>query len=306
MKGLFFLIVLMATQCVNAQTILDRSQKKRPEWYGRTMTDYMVVSATDKDLETAKQKALTSLKVQILQSVAQNVEYSTETIVEQLTHGQQVESNISFRQEGSTRAVSLPYISGVALSKATESYWELQEDKATHERQYVFSMLYPYPQSDYQKLKSQFEELDQKMEETVRTAEKDIQKIEEVKDIEDGINKLKEAQDYFFDKRRKDWAQQAINSYKRIYSQLVVESKRIGPREYRCWLTLEGRKIGCATMPKLKSECASNLHCASRDGEVVITFDDSDCIADEPNTILVVFTLNQRVIKYKLNINNPT
>ena len=55
MKGLFFLIVLMATQCVNAQTILDRSQKKRPEWYGRTMTDYMVVSATDKDLETAKQ-----------------------------------------------------------------------------------------------------------------------------------------------------------------------------------------------------------------------------------------------------------
>lgn len=39
------------------------------------------------------------LKIQMLESVAQNIEYSTETIIEQVTHNQDLQSYIPFTQK---------------------------------------------------------------------------------------------------------------------------------------------------------------------------------------------------------------
>lgn len=300
MKKLLFLTFLLLSTNINAQKIIDRSQKKRPDWYGVTRSGFLIVSASSTDLESAKQKSLTELKVQILQSVAQHIEYSTETIVEQLTHNQEVSSNIILKRTGAIHVADLPFISGISLSNATDSYWELSEDKTTGERAYVFSVLYPYSQTDFQALKSQFEKLDSNMEKIVYEGLDSIDKVESIEDIEDKITQLRMAQGYFFDNKRKKWSQNVLLSYKRLFSQLSFVSKKISKGKYQLWLNLNGRNIRCAIIPKLKSDCASNLQCSVENGQYMISFDDSDCIAGEENIISITLRFKESNVRYKL------
>ena len=286
----------------HAQKVIDRSQKTRPDWYGVTKEDYLVVSAIGSDLETAKQKALTEIKLEILQSVAQNVEFSTETVIEQLTRNDEVQSNISMKQTGSTRIASLPYISGVSLSNATDSYWELQQERTTGEKTYVFCVLYPYSKAEYNAMKAQFEALDEKMVKTVNDCKDHLSDVRTVEDIDNNIKQLRVGKDYFFDEKRREWAQGIISMFSRMYSQINIECEQVKKGVYQCWLTMNGKPITCATIPKLKSDCAINLKCTLKDGKYLITYDDSDCISGEENIISLTLKVGSHTLKQKLHI----
>lgn len=300
-SALGFCILLFPMEA-NAQKVTERSQKKRPDWVGITQQDYLIVSATDTDLENAKQKCLASVKVQMLESVAQNIEYSTETLVEQFTHNQDVESNISFRQQGKTSVVNLPYISGISLAKAEESYWEkVVEDGKSY---YVFSLLYPYGSSDYHALKSEFEKLDAEMEGIVKKHEAQLSDIGShigsVEDIQQGKEKLQLAKDYFFDAKRCGWTENVINQYQKLFANLTVESKRIGKCKYQCRIALEGKLLKSSMIPSMKAECATRMKCSTDGESYIVTFSDEDCIEDDSNFILMTFKWKERTLKYKL------
>lgn len=293
--GSFFLFFPLESY---SQKVTERSPKKRPDWVGITRQDYLIVSAIDADLENAKQKCLASVKVQMLESVAQNVEYSTETLVEQFTHNQDVESNISFRQQGKTSVVNLPYISGITLAKAEESYWEKITENG--ENYYVFSLLYPYKNSDYQTLKNEFEKLDTEMEDVVRRYEGKLHDLKSVEEIQQRKDELKLAYDYFFDAKRRAWVANVINQYQKLFANLTVESKCVERCRYQCWITLGGNKIKSAVIPTMKAECATRMKCVT-DGETyIVTFSDEDCIEDESNFINMTFKWKERTLKHKL------
>jgi hypothetical protein len=303
MRNWCIVLLLMCCVSVGAQQIVDRSAKKRPEWYGTTRQGFLVVTGVDSDLQKAQQKTLNEVKLQILQSVAQNVTYSNEMMTELLTQNQDVQTTTSFREQGTTRVANLPFLTGIALSRAADSYWELQRDKQSGEMQYAFCLLYPYSDADYQELKAQFDELEGRMEKVVSDAEAAKDNIADAETIGETVDKLTTAYNYFIDGRRRSWTKQTIEAYNALYSQMAIKTEKIGRAKYLCRLTLGGSKINCSTQPKFRSECASDLKCESADGEFILTFDDSDCIADEPNSISITLRLDGHLIKSQLRID---
>lgn len=283
-----------------SQHVIERSMKKRPEWVGTTMQGYLIVSASANELEYAKQKCLTSIKVQMLESIAQNVEYSTETLIEQITQNQNVETNIAFKQKGKTTVVNLPYLTGISLSKAESSYWELCYDKETQERFYTFSVLYPYPEREYQSLKKDFEKMDGEIVDMVKGCEMRIQRQTNLDEAENDLVKLDLAKEYFFDKARILWVDSVIELYKRFFSNIMVDSELVSDNCYRCHLKNNGVLLSCSVVPRLKSECATDVKCFIDKGVYLVTFSNEDCIEDEHNYIELNFRFSLCNIKHKL------
>lgn len=299
----FFLVILFlsVSSLICAQEIVERSQKKRPYWVGQVLENYLITSATAPTLEEAQQKCLNSVKVQILESVAQNIEFSTETIIEQLTHNQDVQSDIIFRQKGKNSVVNLPYVQGVSMANAEEAYWECLEDRNTHERSYMFTLLYPYPYAEYIKLKNEFEKMDSEMVSMVVKIKKALPYVNSVDSVESSIVSLELAKNYFFDAHRKETVDELIHQYKNFLKQLNIESTRIEKCKFRMWLAHDGNVVECSYMPKCKSETATKIQCKIDDESYVVTFSDEYCISDDDNVIDIVFRLEYATLKHKLH-----
>ncbi len=303
LKKRIYIVGLQFCLCLSlsAQQVVERSLLKRPNWVGQVRENYLITSATAETLEDAQRKCLDAVKIQMLESVAQNIEYSTETVIEQVTHNQEVQSNISFNQKGKTSIVNLPYISGVSLSNAEESYWEYVRDKQSDKFSYVYSLLYPYPKPEYQRLKSEFEKMDAEMAGIVQREEKRLSEVYSIDTLEVSIANLKMAESYFFDQQRKSKANSMIEQYKKVFEQLNVESKRIDRCKFRCWITWNGSVMECSSIPKCKSETATKIKCAVDDKSYIITFSDEECISDDDNQIEIVFRFKYHTLKHKLH-----
>lgn len=301
-RRLYILVLLVGMSLpLSAQHVVDRSSSRRPDWFGQVVENHLVTSAVGKTIDEVQRKCLDAVKVQMLESVAQNIEYSTETVVRQLTHNQDVQSDISFRQRSKTGVANLPYISGVSLAKAKGSYWECVRDGQSGALSYVYSLLYPYPESEYQLLKSEFDKLDAAMTEIVRREEARLSDVGSIDTLEAAIANLEMAENYFFDRHRKDKARDVIKKYENVFGLLNVESKRIDRCKFRCWITWNGNVMECSSLPKCKSDAATKIRCTVDDGSYVITFSDEDCIGDDDNRIDVTFRFKTKTLKHVLH-----
>lgn len=301
-RRLYILVLLVGMSLsLSAQHVVERSSSRRPDWFGQVVENHLVTSAVGRTIDEAQRKCLDAVKVQMLESVAQNIEYSTETVVRQLTHNQDVQSDISFRQRSKTGVANLPYISGVSLAKAKGSYWECVRDGQSGALSYVYSLLYPYPESEYQLLKSEFDKLDIAMTEIVRKEEARLADISSVDTLEAAIANLEMAENYFFDRHRKNKARDVIKKYENVFGLLNVESKRIDRCKFRCWITWNGNVMECSSLPKCKSDAATKIRCTVDDGSYVITFSDEDCIGDDDNQIDVTFRFKTKTLKHVLH-----
>lgn len=296
-----FCLSLFCVVALSAQKIVERSASKRPDWVGQVREGCLIISATAGTLDGAQRKCLDGVKVQMLQSVAQNIEYSAETMIEQLTHNDDVKSDITFRQKGKTSVVNLPYISGVSLANAKGVYWEAIRDGHSGALSYTYSLLYPYPHSEYMKLKAEFERMDTAMVALVNREDGRLAKAWSVDSLEASIANLDMAEDYFFDSQRKKKACAVREKYINVFKQLNVESKRIEKCKFRCWITWNGEVMECSVLPKCKSETATKIKAVKDDESYVITFSDEECIDDEDNQIDVVFRLKYNTLKHKLH-----
>lgn len=301
-RRLYILVLLVGTSLsLSAQHVVERSSSRRPDWFGQVVENHLVTSAVGRTIDEAQRKCLDAVKVQMLESVAQNIEYSTETVVRQLTHNQDVQSDISFRQRSKTGVPNLPYISGVSLAKAKGSYWECVRDGQSGALSYVYSLLYPYPESEYQLLKSEFDKLDAAMTEIVRKEEARLADISSVDTLEAAIANLEMAENYFFDRHRKNKARDVIKKYENVFRLLNVESKRIDRCKFRFWITWNGNVMECSSLPKCKSDAATKIRCTVDDESYVITFSDEDCIGDDDNQIDVTFRFKTKTLKHVLH-----
>ena len=301
-RRLYILVLLVGTSLsLSAQHVVERSSSRRPDWFGQVVENHLVTSAVGRTIDEAQRKCLDAVKVQMLESVAQNIEYSTETVVRQLTHNQDVQSDISFRKRSKTGVANLPYISGVSLAKAKGSYWECVRDDQSGALSYVYSLLYPYPESEYQLLKSEFDKLDAAMTEIVRKEEARLADISSVDTLEAAIANLEMAENYFFDRHRKNKARDVIKKYENVFGLLNVESKRIDRCKFRCWITWNGNVMECSSLPKCKSDAATKIRCTVDDESYVITFSDEDCIGDDDNQIDVTFRFKTKTLKHVLH-----
>ena len=164
------LLFCMGTGSLFAQAykVVEKSDKKAPVWYESAESGYIVASAETGSMEEARQQCLESVKRQIIQAVAQNVEFSDSHIVKQTSgNGDRITEFVDqYMAEGSTRAASspfiicwvIPFIKGISLSKVDGSYWEKRRDKKSGKITYAYAIRYPFPESEHKALVRQFEE----------------------------------------------------------------------------------------------------------------------------------------------------
>ncbi|MCD7935484.1 MAG: hypothetical protein LUG98_01345 [Tannerellaceae bacterium] len=296
------LAVLYCSTGVMAQQykVIQKSDKKVPQWYESAGSGYLVASAEEEDMETARQKCLESIRIQMIQAVAQNVEFEETTLLKQTTRDQNeiLEFVNAYTAEGSARAASVPFLKGISLSKVEASYWEKREYKTTKKITYAYAIRYPLSKIELYNLTQAFEEQDRSMVARLDQLEQHLNEVSSVEDIEQSMNQLRPVADYFFDRVRKERANSLLASYQKLPSYIAVEGVEGTGNSYRVWLTLQGRKITSSSLPAMKSNCASQLKASAHEDEFVITYTNEDCLEDEENTIDVLFRVQGRTLKH--------
>lgn len=298
--------LLMATGAYAQQyKVVEKSDKKAPAWYESSEADYLVASAEESDMETARQKCLESIRRQIIQAVAQNVEFSEKTFLKQTTgSGDEITEFVNtYTAEGSVQAASVPFLKGISLTKVQGSYWEKRRDKKTKEITYACAVRYPFPKAELNALVREFDRRDQEMESKLDEIEAKLNEMQSVEEIDQTVNQLQPVVAYFFDKTRKQRAQGVLNGYLKLSTYISVEGKKSGDNAYTMWLNLQGRKITASVVPTLKSNCASQLQAVVKGQDIVVTYDNIDCLEDEENFVEAMFRLQGKVLKHKFYIS---
>ena len=239
--------------------------------------------------------------MQVIQAVAQNVEFSDSHTVKQTSgNGDRITEFVDqYMAEGSTRAASLPFIKGISLSKVDGSYWEKRRDKKSGKITYAYAIRYPFPESEHKALVRQFEEQDRAMEDLIKKMEERISDISSVEEIDQCITKMRPAVEYFFDKTRREWAEGVVQNYRKLPTFITAEEKSDGKDAYIVSLFIKGKKITTAAMPKLTSNCASQLKAVPCGEDILITYNSEDCLEDEENFVELTFKMPGKSLKHK-------
>lgn len=290
-----------ASMFAQAYKVMEKSDKKAPAWYESAQSGFIVASAETASMEEARRQCLESVKRQIIQSVAQNIEFEDSHVVKQTTgNGDRITEFVDrYLAEGSTRAASLPFIKGISLSKVDGSYWEKRRDKKSGKITYAYAIRYPFPESEHKALVRQFEEQDRQMEDLVKDMEEHLTAIASVEEIDRCITRMRPAVEYFFDKTRREWAEGVVQNYKKLPGFITAQGKAEGKDAYIVSLFINGRKITTAAMPKLTSNCASQLKAVPREDDILITYSSEDCLEDEENFVELTFRMPGKALKHK-------
>lgn len=301
-------VALLLAGGLSAQSykVIEKSDKKAPVWYESAESGYIVASAEAASLEEARQMCLASIKRQILQSVAENIEFSDSHTIKQSTDNDRITEFLDeYTAEGSTRAASIPFIKGISLSKVDGSYWEKRKDKKTNVITCCYAVRYPFPASEHRKLVMEFEKRDKEMEALVSGLEKSVDTVTSVEEINQRINQLRPAMDYFFDKTRQQWVNGVADNYRKLPNSITVKGEKIDNLTHKVALYLNNRKIKTGIMPRLTSNCASKLKVTPEGDEMLITYDNEDCLSDEINSVEVLFRLQGKALKYTIHFDAP-
>lgn len=286
--------------------VVEKSSKKAPAWYQQIEADYLIVSAQEYTLEAAQKACMMEVKRQIIQAVAQNISFAETSSLQQTLSGEEIAEFVdTYSSSTDVKTATVPFVQGISLSKVEDFYWEKLENKQNHEVYYNYTIKYPFTQLELKKLVRDFEERDQQYEAQLTELEQHLNEIQSIEDIQASILKIAPLKEYFFDNVRRQRAQALEKSYRELYNMIAIQgySSKVG--EYVCQFYLQGKPIAISTIPKLKSDCASQLSAFSaNDGkEIHIVYNADDCLETEENTIEAIFRIGGKAVSHKIYID---
>lgn len=300
----FLLIVCLST---SAQfKVIEKSAKKAPAWYQQMVEDYLIVSAHEPTIEQAQAACLQELKKQIIQAVAQNITFAEASNMSQRLENDEITEFVdTYSSNTDVKAATVPFVQGISLSKVEEYYWEKLQNKKTKEVYYDYAIKYPFTRLELKKLVKDFETRDKKYEAQLAELENHLNNIQSVEDIQASILKIDPLEEYFFDSMRKKRASSLRQSYKQLYEMISIQGNTTRLGEYECHLLLQGQPISISTMPRLKSNCASQLSSRSEDGgkTIRILYDAADCLETEENFVEALFRLGGKAVSHKFYVD---
>ena len=290
----FFLTVFIVSTgslSLVAQTkVVERSAKKTPKWYGGAQSEYIITSTFAPDLEQAKQKCLELVKIQVVNSVAENFKTSSESTIIQSMNGSELKQFIdSYVSSSSSQSANMPFIKGISASKIEDFYWEKHRNKKTKEISYLYAIKYPFPALELKKLIRDFTRRDNEMEKQLNDLQAQLTQVVSVEQIEEAIAQLSPLIDYFFDPVRKQHAVSLQASYRDLFDRIVFSpvSNELGT--YCFQFQLDGRPITTSQQMVLRSNCASQLNLAQfGDTSYCVYYHYDDCLEFEENWIELV------------------
>ncbi|KAB2871481.1 MAG: hypothetical protein F9K37_03235, partial [Bacteroidales bacterium] len=232
-----FLSLFVATLCIVGLSYSQDKEiaksGKKPKWINGIEKDYIIVSGSGPDEQTAQQSALSMIKERIVTSVAENVKSTSEIRKEEANYNNNVNVFLEkFASSTTTQSGKVPFLQGISLSKVEAFYWEKlqRKDKSVYVN---YHLKYPFPEFELKKLVSDFKmrdnELTRQMEDLIAQAET----VESVEQIEKNIAELKTLTEYFMD-GRVDQCNLGITRYRSLLKsiELVELESNLGELKY--------------------------------------------------------------------------
>ena len=297
-----FLLLFVAVACLVGQSlsqdkVLDKSGKK-PKWINGIEKDYIIVSGSGPDEQTAQQSALTMIKERIVSSVAENVKSTSEIKKEEANYNNNVNIFLEkFASSTTTQSGKVPFLQGISLSKVEEFYWEKlqRKDKSVYVN---YHLKYPFPEFELKKLVSDFKMRDNELTRQMEDLLAQVETVESVEQIEKNIAELKSLTEYFMD-GRVDQCNLGITRYRSLLKSIELVELESNLGELKYYLRLGDRAISTVKKPTTKSECARITSTVNNKDNVVIKYDYDNCYEDPENNILVSYRFGNATVSKK-------
>jgi len=287
-----FLSLFVATLCIVGLSYSQDKEiaksGKKPKWINGIEKDYIIVSGSGPDEQTAQQSALSMIKERIVTSVAENVKSTSEIRKEEANYNNNVNVFLEkFASSTTTQSGKVPFLQGISLSKVEAFYWEKlqRKDKSVYVN---YHLKYPFPEFELKKLVSDFKmrdnELTRQMEDLIAQSET----VESVEQIEKNIAELKTLTEYFMD-GRVDQCNLGITRYRSLLKSIELAELESNLGELKYYLRLGDRRISTVKKPTTKSECARITSTINDKESVTIKYNYENCYEDPENNILVKY-----------------
>lgn len=308
-------ILVIASGTLSAQNykVTERSAKKMPVWVNSGQKDYIIASAIGGNIEALKEECLRDVRRQMIQAVAENVNFSSSSTISQESINTGVVSFMdTYTSSFETQAAKVPFLKGVSMSKVEDTYWEKRRDSKTKEITYLYAIKYPFPAIELKRLSSEFEKRDREMYDKYLALEAAYDNITSVEQIDRAISDLEPLIEYFFDDVRQNAARNLRSQYRKLYQNISFRTVSNGLGEHVFAITLNGKDITTSQRPKLTSEEAGQLQLNQHDGLYYVTYDYSGSEYDRDNSVSVRFIFGgtpavrkfyYNVTKQKVEIN---
>lgn len=290
MKKILFLgatLMIFILSSYAQDKVIEKSGKK-PKWVNGLVKDYIIVSGTGADLQSAQQNALTLIKQQIVSAVAENVKSTSTLHTEEANYNNNV--NIFLEKYASTtntQSGKVPFLQGISLSKAEEYYWEkLKRPNKTIT--YIYHIKYPFSEFELKKLVSDFRMYDRKLTFQLERLLQQIDSVQTVEQIEGNMAQLASLKDYFMDARQ-DQCNLGISQYRSLLNSIELVELESQLSELKYYLRLGNRPISTSKKPIVRSECARIGSIINNADNVIIQYDYENCYEDPENSILVKY-----------------
>lgn len=279
--------------------VLDRSASKAPVWLDGTQEEYVITSAIADDMDAARNQCLDNVKTKIIESVAQNVQFGSESRIAQSTGNSGItDFTDQFTSVLKTQSANIPFIRGISVSKIADSYWEKRMDKATKKVTYLYAIKYPFPRIELKKMTREFEKRDHEMVTRYNALDRGLDSVASLEQIDRAIEELNPLITYFFDDVRKQAAISLQSNYRKLYDQIVIETAHEKSEEAFLVFRLNGRPIAVSQKPKVKSECATRIVCHMEDSGCRVTYSTEFCEENVPGEIRLTFRFGSRPVQH--------
>ena len=290
MKRLLLILLLspITIACVAQTKVVESSSKRKPAWINGLEKDYIITSGSGSTVQEAQQNALNMVKEQIVSSVAENVQTTSEMKVEENTVNKVSTYLEKFATTTTTTSGPVPFLQGISLAKVEEFYWEKTENKASRSVRFEYHLKYPFPRTEIWKLVEEFKKRDVEMTKQLDELFAAADNISNIDDIEKNIGELRILADYFMDSR-KDKANLGITRYQALYKSIELVELESGLGELKYALRLGSRFVQTARRPQTRSECARITSTINNNDHTIIKYDYFNCYEDPENNILVTY-----------------
>lgn len=289
---LFALLLSVIFSSLNLQAqkikVLEKSEKKKPAWVNNMEPGYVIVTASNKNLEDAQQKTLAKVKEQIISSVAENIQTSSEYFRSENVKNGNTDFSESFETATKTRAADIPFVKGISLTNVEAYYWEhVKEGDAA---KYYYHMKYPFTKEQLQALIKEFEKADQELTDRLEALLNKIPELKSLEEMSQTEKELKALAEGFIDvDPRKDKANVGVAKLKDMLKNVSIVTVNNTIGEIRIVLKVGEKTVTTSRKPKVKSNCAKIIDVRSKQPEWLITYSYDECYEDPDNVVKVEF-----------------
>lgn len=293
-----------AAQSQEQTKVIERSEKRQPDWLGGDHRGYIFVEVEAPSLTEAQDAAVREIARRVVMAVAANVVHSTGESIEFEQTSSSTNETERFTSATEIAAARLPFVRGISLSEAAGTYWEKLQGRKSGRISYRYAVLYPFPDSRLEQLRREFESADAEKDAELRSLKAGLETVGSGEEIEQAIAALVPLKEYFLDSVRRSEAASLEQAYRNLYKSLTLDAETPSDGVCRFMFRLNGRPFKAVAVPKVTSNCASRLAVRQLDDGLTyeVTYDDTDCLPTEDNWIELTLRLRSARLTQKVFI----